>query len=191
MSLFPDAAFETVPDPLGRAQVRQACTRAASGPEAARQAFLVVMAWGFGTIGYGPWRTSRMLDPAVNPTATERLSEVAVELKADGSLAAYRRLARQSRLKWLGPAFGTKFLYFCPQAKNGRRALILDRLVAGWLDRHAGVTLNPAWWTVSTYDRYLDVMHEWGDRLGLPPGTIEERIFVAQASAGAGQWAAG
>jgi hypothetical protein len=55
-----------------------------------------------------------------------------------------------ARLPHLGPAFGTKFLYFC-SATSSQPALILDRLVARWLRENAGLPLNELRWSVSTY----------------------------------------
>jgi hypothetical protein len=60
---FPDSAdlFASLPDQLDRATVRAACSEAARSPAVAWQAFLVVMVWGQGRTGYGPWRTARIL----------------------------------------------------------------------------------------------------------------------------------
>jgi hypothetical protein len=180
---FPDGALPELPARLDRAAVRAACAAAPCGPEAARQAFLAVMAWGYGNVGYGPWRTTRILDPGVNPTAGQRLAESAAELLSAGPLAAYRHLGGKGRLRWLGPAFGTKYLYFCPQPDAQRPALILDRPVARWLADHIGIELDPVPWAPDTYARYLDLMREWADALGVAPDVVEERILVSQTTA--------
>jgi hypothetical protein len=52
----------------------------------------------------------------------------------------------------LGPAFGTKFLYFC-SPPGGQPALILDRLMSRWLRDNAGLAVNEIRWSVSTYRR--------------------------------------
>lgn len=56
-------------------------------------------------------------------------------LAADGPLGAYESLARDScaRLRGLGPAFGTKYLYFTQPEGAATEALILDAFVARWL----------------------------------------------------------
>jgi len=66
-----------LPDQLSRPIVRRACTGAASGPAEAERAFLAVMAWGYGRVGYGPFRVQRMLDAA--PDAAVRLQAAASE----------------------------------------------------------------------------------------------------------------
>jgi hypothetical protein len=66
-------------------------------------------------------------------------------LSEGGPVKAYAFLGDNGvpRLARLGPAFGTKFLYFCSPA-SGRPALILDRLVAAWLRENADLSLNEA-----------------------------------------------
>ena len=106
-----------------------------------------------------------------------------------GASAGYSALAdlSRSRLKWFGPAFGTKFLHFCSPA--GRPpALILDRLVADWLRDHADVSLNPVPWHTGTYRRYLDLMAEWSDDLRIDADQLEACIFTDQASRTGSQW---
>ena len=107
-----DELLGSLPNRLDRATVRAACSQAARSPAAAWQAFLVVMVWGQGRTGYGPWRTARILQDTSN--AKDRLARVAQHLAQDGALEAYRQFGGNCRLRWLGPAFGTKYLYFCP-----------------------------------------------------------------------------
>lgn len=95
-----------------------------------------------------------------------------------------------ARLPYLGPAFGTKFLYFC--SSTGRRpALILDRLVARWLRENVGLVFNEVRWSVSTYARYLETMVGWADELAAAADELEVCIFSAQARLGNTQWAPG
>jgi hypothetical protein len=186
---FPEreALLTSLPDRLDRVTVRARCSSAATSPEAAWQAFLVVMVWGFGTVGYGPWRTAQVLAATVE--AQERLASVAQQLAAQGALDAYRLLAGGCRLRGLGPAFGTKYLYFCPQGP-GPPALIFDRLVAKWLTRTVQISLNPGSWSAGTYRRYLDILGAWAAALDVAPDEIEQRIFQAQADQARSQWAA-
>jgi hypothetical protein len=51
--------FTGLPDRLTRPVVRGACLRAADAPADAARAFLTVMAWGYGQVGYGPFRVRR------------------------------------------------------------------------------------------------------------------------------------
>jgi Putative 8-oxoguanine DNA glycosylase OGG-like protein len=189
LASYPESAdaFALLPDYLDRATVRAACRSAPESPEAARSAFVVAMAWGYGAVGYGPWRTARLLK--ANVDAGERLAGVAEQLAETGSLSAYGLLAGGSRLWGLGPAFGTKYLYFCPQSAAGSRALIFDRLVAKWLREHVHIRLNAASWSLGTYHRYLQLIASWAGALGAAEDEVEQCIFQAQANEEGSQWA--
>jgi hypothetical protein len=56
-----------LPDRLSRELVRQACRDAAGTPAAALDAFIAVMAWGYGRVGYGPYRVRRVLASVTDP----------------------------------------------------------------------------------------------------------------------------
>jgi hypothetical protein len=189
LAWFPESEglLTALPDRLDRAAVRARCSNAATSPKAAWQAFLVVMVWGFGTVGYGPWRTAQVLAATVG--AQERLASVAQQLAAGGALDAYRLLAGGCRLRGLGPAFGTKYLYFCPQGP-GPPALIFDRLVAKWLTGTVDISLNSGPWSARTYRRYLDLLGAWAAALEVAPDEIEQSIFQIQADQERSQWAA-
>jgi hypothetical protein len=60
--------------------------------------------------------------------------------------AAYRRLAQEDdfRLKWLGPAIGTKCLCFWQYRPADTTALILDSLVGSWLSADTPLSIDPA-----------------------------------------------
>ncbi len=143
------------------------------------RALLVTMAWGYGRLGYGPFRVQRIL--ATTPDAGERLQRAACELLDRGPVPAYRRLGDHGRseLPFLGPAFGTKFLYFC--LPPGRGALILDQVVANWLRAQAGLSLNQVRWSSQTYARYLGTMAGWADQLSVTADELETCIFNDQA----------
>jgi hypothetical protein len=95
-----------------------------------------------------------------------------------------------ARLPYLGPAFGTKFLYFC-SSTGGRPALTVDRLVARWLRENVGLVLNEVRWPVSTYASSLKTMFGWADELGLTASKLEACIFSTQARPGDTRWAVG
>src|SRR5690349_2364440 len=57
------AALTRLPGRLDRATVQEVGAKAATSPEEAVNAYLAVMAWGFGdTVGYGRFRTGRILN---------------------------------------------------------------------------------------------------------------------------------
>ena len=186
---FPDfqQTIDAFPDKLSRAAVRDQCIEAGSSAEAAQRAFLAVMAWGFGNVGYGPYRTAKIL--ADTPDAGTRLRQAAEVVADGGMLDGYASLAdrHRNRLTGLGPAFGTKYLHFC--SPEGRPpALILDRLVADWLVHNAAVSMNPIPWSLRTYQRYIDLMVGWAAELGIEPDQLEACLFTAQARRTRSQW---
>ena len=190
MAQFPAhvPVLAALPDRLSRPLVRQACRNAAGTPAAALDAFIAVMAWGYGRVGYGPFRVRRVL--ASIPDSGERLQAAADELARGGPTAAYALLGDSGvpRLPGLGPAFGTKFLYFC-SPPGDRTALILDRLVAAWLRTNTGLRLNEARWSAPTYQRYLEVMSRWAAETAVTADELEACIFQAQARGTGSQWA--
>ena len=96
----------------------------------------------------------------------------------DGASAAYERLAshKDCGLRGLGPAFGTKYIYFIQPRDQAVRALIFDRLVADWLGRETNLGLSAGAWSVAMYARYLDAMHAWASSLGCQPDDVETCI---------------
>jgi hypothetical protein len=74
-------------------------------------------------------------------TLGARLLAATNAVRDEGPLAGYRVLAGPGRVSHLGPAFGTKFLFF--QSRRGDRALIFDRLMSSWLREHCDPSLNP------------------------------------------------
>jgi hypothetical protein len=179
--------LQTLPASLDRDTVRRYCTGAATSPEAARRDFVTVMAWGYGSVGYGPWRTRRVLN---TPHSSDRLFRALTALHRAGPIAAYRQLGTASRLRGLGPAFGTKYLFFCQAVGGPQRALILDRLVCDWLAARTDVALNPVPWSTPTYRRYLDMVHLWATQLDVAPEFVEQSIFIERARELGGQWGA-
>jgi hypothetical protein len=103
---FPDHCdlIDTLPNPLDRGHVRNAVQgRLAVGDT--EGAFLATMIWGYGRVGYGHFRTGQVL---ANPGSAAALKGA---LSSD-PVVSYARLAGSHRLRGLGPAFGTKWLYF-------------------------------------------------------------------------------
>jgi hypothetical protein len=190
MVAFPShaATFLALPEHLDRTAVGQACVHASVSQAEAERSFLAVMAWGYGRVGYGPFRVRRVLDA---------VSDARIQLQAAAGAAAQGRPVDAyaclgdhgaARLPYLGPAFATKFLYFC--CSTGRRpALILDRLVSRWLRENAGLAFNEARWSVSTYTRYLETMAGWAGELALAADELEVCIFSARTRLGDSQWA--
>ena len=180
------SVLSALPPTIDRERVRQACAEAAASEKAAKNAFLATIVWGYGNVGYGVWRVAQAFK---DRDAGRRLLDVSVALNSDGPQASYRLMAGASRLHRIGPAFGTKFLYFADSGRHNRRALILDRLVAEWLRRYTAFRVNPVPWAPTTYDAYLDQMHEWAEGLQVEPDAVELAIFQEMSDSGGNQWA--
>lgn len=180
---FPEHAdfLAELPQSVSRTDATATCAEAPNGPEQATRAFVAAMIWGYGRVGYGPFRTKRVLTE--NERAGQTLADVAKLARDEGGPAAFEWLAQpQHRLRWLGVAFATKYLFFC--AANGSRtpAPVLDRLVRGWLWRNAGWSLSLDW-NVTDYHAYVDAVCAWGAELGVTSGNVEMLMFQLAANA--------
>ena len=87
------------------------------------------------------------------------------------------------RIKWLGPAFSTKFLYFAQGQAVSPTHLILDKVVATNLHATAWPDApTSAWWPV-TYGSFCALMQAWAaeasNRAGrvVSPDEIEYTVF--------------
>ncbi|RLK25395.1 hypothetical protein DER29_3397 [Micromonospora sp. M71_S20] len=169
--------LEELPDRLDRNHVTERGRRAGEAHGEAVRAFVIAMVWGYGPVGYGAFRTARVLRE--NEEAPRILREVALRTRRDGGAEAFKWL-RQHRLRYLGVSFATKYLFFCSGAEASP-ALVLDRRVQRWLWRHADlhVSLN---WNVDHYRRYLCLVTKWAGDLDLRPDEVEYLMFSDDGS---------
>jgi hypothetical protein len=179
-----EAFLESVPDTVDREEATKHAA-AVIDDSSAEAAFIAAMIWGYGRIGYGAYRARRVL--LLNPEAGSRLAETARVARDHGPISAFQTL-RDARLKYLGVAFGTKYLYFCTRAVRDRHgdrtAPILDTVVRQWLVTHADLRLRLNGWYEDEYVEYLGALSDWSAQLALPMDTIEELIFRSQI----GRW---
>jgi hypothetical protein len=94
--------FEALPDLVSRDDVRQVAREADDSGVGAERLFVGSMLWGFGRVGYGPYRTDRIL--ASNLAVAEKLQQVRYCLTSRDRIEAYRLMADPSacRLRWPG-----------------------------------------------------------------------------------------
>lgn len=151
-------------------------------------AFVAAMIWGHGTTGYGPIRVRWILTGerrggtngpgTLLETIPTKLEDGARLVREDGPLAAFRWMNNEGRIKYLGSAFFTKWLYFA-SAVNGvndpAAAPILDRQVAKWLATNGvqGIRVD----RTSSYQRYLELLDLWGKETDRSRVQIEQAIF--------------
>lgn len=179
--------LQALPAALDRADVHAATAGAELDPVKAEFSLLVVKAWGEGDNGYGPTRALESLEVTLEPG--QRLMTALQVLHDRGALAAYERMSDggDCRIFNLGPAFGTKFLYFCQPEGQRPQALIHDRNVADWLAANAGVSLASGDWSKARYAAYLAQMHAWAGELECSPEDLELCMFRSVLRPG-NQW---
>jgi hypothetical protein len=175
--------FLTVDGRLGRRELFALGAEAGSSPEAARRLLWASCAWGTGPSQRGNRR--RIRGVAADSDRLGELLAEAVGRAADDPVEAYEVLRPgRNAINGLGPAFFTKFLYFAGDGHRG--ALILDARVASRLRRSCGWAslIGTTSWPVTTYGRYLRLLHRWADELSSEGRTvhadeIELQLFLA------------
>ncbi|WP_162620268.1 hypothetical protein [Corynebacterium provencense] len=159
-----------------------------STPSEAVNFYTAVCAWGNGPYVRG---VSRVVRPLRDPLAPGRLLEglaAAAECGAGSGdpVEIYRQFCRGGswRIKYLGPAFFTKLMYFAagapvpPKAECSstlKHPLILDSRVAralGWSRRWG--------WSPEQYGDYLEAVEELRDlwRPEVPVDVVEYQLFI-------------
>ncbi|MEU9738493.1 hypothetical protein AB0E12_04760 [Micromonospora chersina] len=153
-----------------------------AGEAGPRQLLSAVLMWGYGPIGYGPWRAARSLEG--DPDG-KRLVHALEGLRApapdeDDLRTAYQRLRdpKESRLPRLGPAFFTKLLYFAgyQRGASGRQPLILDSVVRRRLPVDAGVRRESGW-VSEEWLAYLGWAADQAHRRGIEADEVEMALF--------------
>lgn len=136
-----------------------------------RRLFLATMVWGYGAVGYGPYRTAKML--AADGSA--RVLEDVFSLASTGYIVdAYQRLS----LPWCGPVFSTKFLYFIGLGcQLDPLPVILDSVVSNKLEQWIGLDTSEISRGAVGYLKYIRLMSEWAEELSCRPDSIELFLF--------------
>ncbi|MFJ4229189.1 hypothetical protein ACIPYV_16630 [Paenarthrobacter nicotinovorans] len=179
------AVLQRMPERVDRASTRQLVLEEF---EAGRTlaAFAGAMVWGYGTTGYGPVRTRWVLtgtktSPRTSPVlfdVAQRLATGATTVRREGPLEAFRCMGTEGRIKHLGSAFFTKWLYFVSATDSpddATAAPILDKQVADWLYTHAGTNLRVN--RTDSYGQYLQLLTGWGSQYDRSAVQVEKAIF--------------
>ena len=160
-----------------------------------REFFISIMLWGFGTTGYGAYRTDKM----VRDRNFQNTIEMAyTNINCGNILQAYNSFS----LERCGPAFFTKYFYFVGKGScNLPMPLILDSVVARNLEERCGLNIS-RYAKVSRYPdnpknarkgivgkiskvnhyamgyiNYLNDMEAWARLLEVAPDQIELFLF--------------
>lgn len=132
-----------------------------------RRLFIGVMIWGYGSVGYGAWRTSQAL---ATPDCTSILQQVFQLVGNKRTAPAYEML----QLAWCGTSFASKFLYFSGMGCGVERyPLILDSRVLNALARIVPDSSRYRSSGSQGYLQYVDDAHEWADEIGCQAHNIE------------------
>lgn len=150
-----------------------------------RRLFLATMMWGYGTVGYGPYRTARMLTPS---HATDVLSHAFTAIASGNLIDAYQ----QFRLPMCGSAFFTKYFYFIGLGAHiTPQPLVLDSVVINRLEtllqldvtQYARVTRNTqgvisaVGYDATGYLKYVQLLNMWAHVLECRADSIELFLF--------------
>jgi hypothetical protein len=151
-------------------------------PASTGRLFVACAVWGTGTAGRERVRRLRVFQQDA-PYGFEELWHGIALVRESGPVDAYAYLhgRKRNRVPHVGPAFGTKVLYFSGYEKSATslRPLILDSRVATALNMLCGwswPTLAGGW-TPSQYEQYLTVAHDWAKQWGTDPDVVEYVLF--------------
>lgn len=147
------------------------------------------LAWGAGRKAVRN-EERRMDAVAADPARAADLLRQAAAAAVTAPERAYETLHAKPKgaLKQLGPAFGTKFLYFAGRGAAEHPSLILDKRVATALTHAGWASLVPeGGWPVMTYGRYCALARRWAKELSeeaapVAPDQIEYALFSSKQS---------
>jgi len=174
--------IEKYPQQISRSDIANLASSTSS--EVPRTAFLAAMLWGYGTVGYGAYRTSIMF----RAKDFQNMIEKSFRSVSDGKyMDAYGMFI----LPMCGSAFFTKYFYFVGLGnKTTPLPLILDSVVANSLaqlgvdiSQLAKVTKNSAGKIVSVgryadgYFQYVEMINSWASEIDCRPDSIEKWLF--------------
>ena len=190
MSGIPDAAMtlKDLPDEVDRSVVRHV-VQGNLVRERVLGALVPVLIWG-GPGGYGPYRARRILTAGTNVAGggaetdiRERLVKAADIARGEAAAVdAFRFMNNDGKIKYLGPAFFTKWLAFSSMTNSvdGKNvAPILDKRVRDWIFQNTkgADQINLRTTSTAHYQRYLDLLDAWGGPYGRTRAQVELAIF--------------
>ena len=176
---------------ISRDKVVKCAPKAKPTQQQLRRLFIATMMWGYNKIGYGPSRTSEMLN---SHGLEEALSAAYGHIIAGEWQAAISDCAV---IQQCGVSFFSKFLYFVGRAyETETMPLILDALVCDELyrcakklarkvaskkrtDRRGFITEFRTY--KDGYALYVEVINQWAHHLKVKPDQLEFFLFTKNA----------
>lgn len=156
-------------------------SRRSDTTEGRRHLLTAALVWGSGTKAQSVARRVRIFEESSSRDIDARLEATLAVLREEGATAAYFAFNNDHRIKYLGPAFFTKVLYFAgyDQPVGPWRPLILDSVVARAL---SGADTEWMWpgsgWTTQHYQRYLSLVHDHALHTGVQADQVEAALFT-------------
>jgi hypothetical protein len=142
------------------------------------------LAWGSGR--FLRQNVRRLKSIADDVPRAERLLTKAMEESRKDPAAAYAALrpGLRNEIRYLGPAFFTKFLYFAGGGNPEHPCLILDQRVAAALNDHCEwKSLHSGNWPTVTYERYCTLLKRWAEEHRCAADEIEFTLFNGKPKA--------
>ncbi|GBQ02384.1 hypothetical protein SSP531S_38430 [Streptomyces spongiicola] len=179
------AELDACPTVAGRPRVDRTTVfgiaRRSGTVEGRRHLLTASLVWGTGTRARSVARCARVFAESPPQEIDEHLDVALGLLREEGAVAAYYAFNNGHHIRFLGPAFFTKVLYFAghEQRAGARRPLILDRFVSLALRAaDTGEKWPPGGWTTPRYGRYLSFAHDHARRAGVLPDQMEAALFA-------------
>ncbi|OXR39742.1 hypothetical protein B7C42_08181 [Nocardia cerradoensis] len=144
------------------------------------------------TLAWGTGRGARNNRRRIAAIASDRDAYAALLLEAaqvsrSDAVAAYALLRPspyRNAVRWLGPAFFTKFLYFAGGGRPDHPCCILDYRVAAALRAAGWSGLADSGWSAQVYGRYMRLVRSWRDECDCTRVDLIERwLFDTGAAA--------
>lgn len=152
-----------VGDDISRADLFELASNAGADASAALTLLWNALAWGTGMRNRNNKR--RIASMAADPVRFGDLLRDAAAISRADPTAAYELLYPRHRgaIRFLGPAFFTKYLYFAGGGGGDHPCMILDQFVAKALHSTCGWTSLPVngGWLASAYGRYNELLGMW------------------------------
>ncbi len=159
---FADELFDAPGDTLTRGMLFDLGRVAGDSPAGARRLLWAALSWGTGR--RHRLNKSRIASVSEHPDRLGKLLSEAAVVSREDPEAAYRLLRPHGNaIRYLGPPFATKFLYFAGGGDPAHPCLILDSRVAGSLRGDGGWTsLTGVFsWPSETFGAYSRLLHRW------------------------------